>query len=239
MRAWLLALGLAVAALPAAAATPYEQGQAAAAAGDYQAAIEAYRAGMLADDPQSTTALAGLYFQGKGVDRDAARAESLLLEAAAGGYDTAAFLLARLYAGGGLGTANPERAEHLLRGLAGKGYPAAALELSMLLYEHGKGEKAATEAAEFAEQAARAGMPDAQYHYGMLFRRGHGVPQSDDQAYLWVFMSAQAGFANAQGVVRELLDRLGAGRAMAMEREATRLWTDGEVAVPKEKPARR
>lgn len=228
--ALLLALGL----TPGAAlAGPFEDGQAAQQRSDFAAAAKAYEDGAVAGDLRSKTALAGLFFEGKGVGRDLQRTEALLLEATGQKYRPAAFLLARMYATGALGRSEPERARAIFQGLADEGEPAAAHSLALLLYQQGSGAADDAVALKYATMAAEAGMPDAQYHLGRLYHEGRGTAKDETTAYMWVFMAAQAGFAPAQGVMSGMFNSIGTEQAMSAEQRATALWQSGKVKVEK------
>ncbi|MFH1496030.1 MAG: protein kinase [Pseudomonadota bacterium] len=120
--------------------------------------------------------------------------------AAASGYATAAFRLARILSKGEICAAAPEWAQELLEAAAGAGNSAARYRLARQLFETGQTD----EALSWLKQAADAGYARAQYEYARRVETG-----ADDLAVVVTYlgMAADRGHANAQAHLMHLKSR--------------------------------
>jgi len=124
---------------------------------------------------------------GRGGDRDLARARALILRAAEGGDVKAQAYLGRAARDGTLGPADPVAAARWLRRAAAGGDPAAARALAPL-YAGGTDDDADSVAARL-KQAAEDGDPEAQWLLAELHTVGQGVT--------WDFVASRRGFERA------------------------------------------
>lgn len=116
----------------AAAATRNQQGMQHYAAGDYESALAAFRAGVEADYAPAMTNLAILYLNGHGVPQDLRQTEQLLKRASSLGDVNASENLARLYKFGLGFHRDPSRAITWYEKALAQGSQTAASELAEL-----------------------------------------------------------------------------------------------------------
>jgi TPR repeat protein len=136
---WPRALVVAVALAPVTTlASPLEDGRAAAARGDFTAAIASLEQAAEAGSLEAETDLGLLYERGAGAQPDLAEARMWFLRAAEEGVPAAETNLARLYAEGLSVRADPAEAARWYRLAAAQGYPLAEANLAEL-YLDGRG----------------------------------------------------------------------------------------------------
>ena len=86
------------------------------------------------------------------------------------------------------------------------------------LYEHGHGDlpKDYAQAATWYRRAAETGYDNAQLNLAKMYERGLGVPQDDEEAYVWFALAAaqaQKGAAESRDAVARRLTPQGLYRA--------------------------
>jgi len=158
---------------------------------DLKAALVAYERGKDAGQIDCTIRAAEFYIEGKGVEKDFVRGQTLLESAAKAGSPVAHMRLAVQELTG----EKPDMLKgysHLLSSATG-GLPEAQNELG-LLYLSGKLATAdpAAAVAWFA-RAAQAGYAKAQNNLATLYERGAGVPQSTENAAQLYVLAANQG----------------------------------------------
>jgi TPR repeat protein len=208
---------LLAAAFPAAAG--FEDGVAAAEAGNYQQALAEWRPLAENGHARAQYSIGFLYAKGSGVEADAVKAAEWYRKAAEQGYAPAQFYLGRLYAGedaaeslvkkegrdggeaGILGKPRQvrlERAMHWYQRAAAQGLARAQNNIG-LLFHTGKGvPQDATEAAKWYRKAAEQGLAQAQNNLGLLYAEGKGVEKDRVTAYMWFLLAARQGYERAE-----------------------------------------
>ena len=147
--------------------------------------------------------LALIYFEGRGVPQNLAKARQWMQRAAREGQPYAQFMLGDWYAGGLTGL--PKDAGEAARWWqksAAQGQPQAAYHLGQA-YLTGKGVKTDPERAEYwLRRAAEAGNAPAQTLLGKMYHEGYGVPRDLEKSHDWLARAA----AQREGEAIRFLD---------------------------------
>ena len=151
---------------------------------------------------KAQAALANMYLNGQGVDRDALTASSWFRKAALQGDNLAGENLGILFRDGiGVEQDDIEAAWWFNRS-AKRGSPSAQANLG-LMYEDGRGvSQDDAEAVQWFRRAAERGNALAQYRLGIHYLEGRGVVKDTAEASKWLTKSARQGFAQAQDYLR-------------------------------------
>ncbi|WP_338685057.1 hypothetical protein [Haloferula helveola] len=169
---------------------------------DKKAAYAAYLKGAEAEQPDCMLRLAGMLFNGVGVETDKKAATDWLEKAAEAGSATAHLELARLASS----VEEPEPLKiysHLVAAADG-GIPVAQNELG-LLYLSGKlGKADAPAAAVWLTRAAKAGLATAQNNLATLYERGVGVTANLNNAGELYTLAANQGHAAATAALARM-----------------------------------
>jgi TPR repeat protein len=149
-------------------------------------------------NPTAQYKLAQMYYFGRGVDKDLARA-AFLFEAAAGqNIMNAEQNIAVMYLRGEGVQRDLQKAIYWFHQAASQGDAFAQVSLG-LRYENGEGvNQDYAEAWKWFRKAADLGHPQAFYELGMMCAQGKGVPVDFNEAVAWTRRAADAGFAPAQ-----------------------------------------
>jgi hypothetical protein len=154
-------------------------------------------------------AVAALYLEGKGVEKDPGEALRWFREAAQAGMPAAEIALGTLLASGAEGIAQDDATARVwFEKAAARGEADAEWSLGVM-HEEGRGGLApsATRAVEWWMRAAKQGHPLARAKLGVAYVSGEGVRRDLVEAYAWL---AASGVPEAQNWVDQLADRLGA-----------------------------
>ncbi|KAF9976351.1 copper transport protein ctr1 [Actinomortierella ambigua] len=173
------------------------------------------------DDVEALLALASIYENGIGVDRDdsmafkwylrAAELHSTLAEAKTGD---------NFYHGRGT-PKDLEAAVHWRRQAAEKGHSEAQLNLG-LMYDNGRGVvQDYTEAASWYRKSAEQGNAIAQNNLGLMYQSGYGVVRDYAKALSWYHKSADQGSSTAQNNIGVLYEN---GIGVASDKVEARSW---------------
>jgi len=141
-------------------------------------------------DARAQQALAWMYYEGQGRQRDFEEAMHWYRKAAEQGNVTAQINLAQMYAYGKGIAQDFAKAARWWRELAAQGDSKSQAALAGLYFQ-GKGvAKNLSRALELWREAAQQGIIDAQRNLGLLYGKGQGVTQDDVQAYAWLYAAA-------------------------------------------------
>ncbi|HTD89435.1 MAG TPA: SPOR domain-containing protein [Burkholderiales bacterium] len=158
-----LVLGVCIFFLAAAAngASTIDEGKAAFEKGDYKTAIEIWQALIQEGRPDGLFFLGVMYAEGKGLDRDQAKAFQLYSEAAKKDHVPAQYNLGNQYATGEGVVQDFSLAEYWWTKAAERGLMHAQINLGNLYYHGVTGEKNLDRARKWLTLAANQGSPDA------------------------------------------------------------------------------
>lgn len=171
-------------------------------------------------------ALAYFYETGTVVARDPQQALDLYRKGAQQGDPLAAWLAGRLYFITSTPFHDPEAARKLFKLAADQKNAYGAYYLGRLMGDKDYAKGDPTKAAALYKSAAEQGLPQAQYFYGKALKEGRGVPQDRLNAYIWLAIAADAGYAAAMTDLNELdrggyfsMDQISDAKARARELE--------------------
>jgi TPR repeat protein len=154
-----------------------------------------------ADDPTTLYAKAQQYADGRGVERDYAKAAKLYRQAADLGHAKAQVGLGTLHATGRGVPRDDAEAVRWFRKAADQGEAAAQSYLGFM-YETGQGvPNDGAEAVRWYRKAADQGDAVAQKRLGSMYDEGRGVPKDEAEAVKWYRKAADRGLAAAQMVL--------------------------------------
>jgi uncharacterized protein len=217
IKAGLITLVLLMRLADAAAAGPFDDGQAAYDRGDYATALEVWRP--LADhgDAAAEASLGAMYASGTGVPQDNAMAVTLYRKAADQGLAGAQHNLGVMYDYGRGLPQNYSAAVVWFRKAADQGHPDAQYNLGVM-YADGRGvPRDFATAVMWYRKSADQGNASARSSLGTMYALGKGVQQDDVEAAAWFRKAAEQGHAGAQynlGVM--YADGRGVLRSLAM-----------------------
>lgn len=109
--------------------------------------------------------------------------------------------------------------------------PSSVLPPSWVHYQKGAGAYERGDyitAAKTFEELAGQGLARAQYQLGTMYQHGQGVPQNDVQAFMWVILSAMAGFESAVAIQKDLMQRMPPDQIIKAERLAKNWQVQGK-----------
>ncbi len=155
-------------------------------------------------DAKAQCNLASLYYLGKGVPQDYARAAGWYMKAADQGYAKAQSDLGVMYYRGTGVPKDDVEAVRWYRKAAEQGYPSAEFNLG-LMYQSGRGvARDETQAVRWYRSAADQGDASAGYALGTLYRLGLGVPVDSGEAAKWYRKAAKAGNRDAMYALMQI-----------------------------------
>lgn len=162
----------------------------------------------------------GYYYEtGTVIAKDPNKALDLYRKAAQTGDPLAAWLIGRIYLLGSGVPQDPDAAQKWFKISAGQNNAYGAYYLARLMTERDP-----TKAAALYKIAADQGLPQAQYYYGKALAGGRGVATDRLNAYIWLVVASDAGYAVARQELAELggslnLNQLEEAKAKAHELE--------------------
>ncbi len=142
-------------------AAAIDEGRAAYSAGDYETAIRHWQALIERGRPEGLFFMGVMYAEGKGVEKDQARAFALYSEAAEKDFAPAQYNLANQYATGDGVDKDLHKAEHWWTRAAERGILPAQLNLGNMYYHGAAGEKDTARARKWLTLAATRGSAEA------------------------------------------------------------------------------
>lgn len=145
-----------------------------------------------------------LYETGRGVSADPGQAFDWYKKAARQGDPLAHWLAGRVVFLGESPTRDLNQAADWFEQASAQGNPFAEYLLGRIALERSN----YTAAAEHFRTASEQGLPQAQSHLAALLRDGRGVPMDRFEAYVWMLVSADAGFRISQTDLQSLESEL-------------------------------
>ncbi len=175
----------------------FDEAVAAANDGKFALAFEAFSTLAEQGDARAQQALAWMYYEGQGRQRDYEEAVFWYRKAADQGSVTAQINLAQMYAYGKGVAQDFAKAAHWWQQLAEQGDNKAQSALAGLYYQGAGVKQDIAKAMTLWSGAAKQGIIDAQLNLGLLYGKGQGVTQDDVQAYAWLYCAAVQGDTTA------------------------------------------
>jgi localization factor PodJL len=155
-------------------------------------------------DAKAQFVLALRYAEGRGVDKDEAKAAALVTKAANSGLVVAQYRMGALYERGIGVTKNLPEAKKWYERAAVGGNRKAMHNLAVLHADGtGIGQNYA-EAAKWFKQGADYGVTDSQYNLAVLYERGMGLDKNPTEAAKWFAIAAGQGDADAAAKLEQL-----------------------------------
>ncbi len=180
-------------------ASAIDEGRAAYGAGDYDTAIRHWQALIERGRPEGMFFMGVMYAEGKGVERDPARAFALYSQAAEKGFAPAQYNLANQYATGEGVDQDLGKAEHWWTQAAERGLLPAQLNLGNMYYHGATGEKNIALAKKWLTLAAAQGSAEAKQTLAKLDMDDKSAPGPSTEPAV----TAAADSATASGIRRE------------------------------------
>jgi TPR repeat protein len=175
---------------------------------DYGRALEAFRKTARDGYAPAQLALAKMYLDGVGVQRDPRIAAEWCAKAAKQGLLEAEFMSGLMAANGDGMAQNPSGAANWYKKAAAQGHPKAQLNLG-LAYETGTGVRLdQAQALKLIRSSAEQGLAQAQYWLGLRYRDGAGVPKDAVAALVWFTAAAAQSFPPAASERKKLMASL-------------------------------
>jgi uncharacterized protein len=169
----------------------FDEAVAAANDGKYAEAFAEFSQLAEQGDARAQQALAWMYYEGQGRQRDYEQAANWYRKAAEQGNVTAQINLAQMYAYGKGIAQDFSEAARWWKELAEQGDSKSQAALADLYFQ-GKGvARDMDRALSLWAEAAKQGIIDAQRNLGLLYGKGQGVEQDDVQAYAWLYAAAK------------------------------------------------
>ena len=168
----------------------FDEAVSAANDGNFAVAFEEFSTLAEAGDARAQQALAWMYYEGQGRQRDYEKAVFWYLKAANQDNVTAQINLAQMYAYGKGVPQDFAKAAVWWKKLADQGDSKAQAALAGLYYQGSGVTKDIARALDLWNESARQGIIDAQRNLGLLYGKGQGVVRDDVQAYAWLNAAA-------------------------------------------------
>lgn len=192
--------------VPALAWASFQDGRQAYKQGDYEVALREWRPLAQQGDARAQSLLGFMYYYGKGVEKDYAKAAKWLGLAAEQGNPGSQWLLGALYYRGEGVPQDYSEAAKWYRLAGEKGNKYAQLGLAFI-YDQGKGApQDYVMAAKWYRRAAEQEIADAQRRLGSMYMQGHGVLQDYTKAANWLRRAAEQGDSKAQGLLGSMYE---------------------------------
>jgi localization factor PodJL len=173
--------------------------------------VAGLEAGAVRGDAKSQFVLALRYSEGRGVEKDDAKALSLVTKAAEQGLVVAQYRLGAMYERG-IGVTKDVAQAKTWYEQAAKGGNRKAMHNLAVLFADGVGIPQSFQgAAQWFRQGAEHGLPDSQYNLAILLERGMGVEKNLAEAAKWYAIASSHGDAGAGQKLEELKKVLPAG----------------------------
>ena len=168
---------------------------------DFAKALSLYLEAARLGDAEAQFIAGGMYFRGRGTERNPKEAFRLLYQAALNGKSSpeSQKILAQSFIVGQTVPKNYPEAVRWYKQSAKNGDKDAQNELGFLYFVgHGVPQDPA-KAFEYFSQAANSGLAITQYNLGIMWYTGNGVDQVDlPMSYVWLNMAASNGYQDAE-----------------------------------------
>jgi len=191
---------------------------------DPKAAYRAYLTGAEAGQTDCMLRVANLRLQGKGVEKDEAKAVEWIDKAAKAGNPSAAYEMASRLSRAE--TPAPLKFYPYLLAAANGDLPAAQNELGLLYVSGNLGAADATAAVAWLTRAAKNGLADAQSNLGAFYERGVGVPVNYSSAGELYSLAANQGHAAATSALARMTSQ-----GIGTKKDIVKGWALATLAV--------
>ena len=158
--------------------------------GNYEQAVRLLRPWAERGDAWAQYSLGVMYYRGRGVAQDYAKAREWWEKAAAQGDVNAQFSLGLMYEYGQGVEQSDFKARDWWKKAAAQGDAEAQNKLGVMYYYARSAVRDWEKACEWWEKAAAQGFAEAQSNLGMMYYHGRGVAQSDAKARGWLEKAA-------------------------------------------------
>lgn len=168
----------------------FDEAVAAVNTGEFAVAHKEFLALAEQGDARAQQALAWMYYEGQGRQRNYDKAVYWYRKAAEQGNITAQINLAQMYAYGKGVQQDFTEAARWWKKLADQGDVKSQLALAGLYYQGSGQERDFGAAVRLWREAARQGNVEAQRNLGLMYGKGQGVAKDDVQAFAWLSAAA-------------------------------------------------
>ena len=141
-------------------------------------------------DIDAQNKLGAAYFNGKGIEKNAAEALRWFRQSAEKGYAKAQYNLGVMYYVGQGVPQNHAEALNWFSKAARQGLADAQYNLGVMYYQGAGIPQNYQEAFKLYSQAAQKGHALAQYNLGLMYLAGNSVPKDSVKAYMWLSLAA-------------------------------------------------
>ena len=180
-------------------------------------------------DPNAQNYLGMMYFQGRGVGQDFAKALEWFHKSAKKGHASAMNNIGIIYYTGKGVLQNYAAAMEWFTKSAQKDYPDAQYNLG-LMYYHGRSDpfdnsgapQDFEKALHWFRKAAALGHASAHNNIGIMYFKGQGVEQDFQEAFIWNWLAIEMGNRNALQMKRKIRQKLSDAEIDAAKAEAQR-----------------
>ena len=186
----------------------------------YEDAVFWYTLAVEKDVIEAHANLGRMYYEGLGVEPDAAKAAELFRVAADQGDPVSQYNLARLYEEGNGVDRDASEAIRLLQSSASQDNADAQNHLGAIYYNASSPDF--DQAQQWYWRAAKQGHAHAQYNLGVMYYNGEGTPVDYQRAYVWILLGSRGGHALAM----QSVDAVGAKLTEGQIEQATALADD-------------
>jgi cell division septation protein DedD len=192
---------------------------------DVRAGVEAYKRGDFAaalrefvdlaeqGDPRAQYNLAVMYQNGRGVEKNPARALELQRKAANSGLAAAQHGLAVMYYRGEIIERDYAAAAKWFRRAADRGFATSQLNLGVMYFSSQGVERDDAEVVKWITLAAAKGLPEALYRLGRMYELGTIFTRSLSDAIYWYGKAGERGHEDAESQITRLTAVLAARQA--------------------------
>jgi uncharacterized protein len=205
---------------------------------DHAKALSLYLQAAALGDAEAQFIAGGMYFRGRGTEKDPKAAFRLLYQAALNGKsspESQKILAQSFLVGQAVPKSYPE-AVHWYQKSADNGDMDAQNELAFLYFVGHGVEQNPEKAFELFSQAAHSGLAIAQYNVGIMYYTGNGVAGVDlSKSYAWLNLAASNGYQDADAARIFLETVLDQGELAQAQKLSGDLFRQIEMGRGKEK----
>lgn len=195
---------------------------------DYAKALSLYLQAANLGDAEAQFIAGGMYFRGRGTEKNPKEAFRLLYQAALNGKSSpeSQKILAQAFLVGQTVPKNYPEAVRWYQESAENGDKDAQNELAFLYFVGQGVEQDSAKAFDLFSQAADSGLAIAQYNVGIMYYTGNGVEEVDlTKSYAWLNLAASNGYTDAEAArsfLESVLDQDELRRAQKLSGELFR-----------------
>jgi len=193
----------------AAGAADSRNGTAAYLRGDFDVAYREFQRAAETGDAVSQFNLGGMFFEGRGAERNMREAAYWFRKAAEQGVPLAQHGLAVLYYRGAGVVRDYAEAARWFAKAANQGVPNAQFNLGVLYYRGEGVPRDIGRMLDWIRKSADQGFMPAAYQLGVIYENGVGVPSDNGRALSWYQRAAAGGHPRARERVQSIIARTG------------------------------